>query len=495
MLPLSRLIPLCAAVVLCAASPALASYSSEVAMDNPAGYWHLESVPPSGSPISSDVGSRLAGFNAPGATSVPGLEGNAAHFDGNEAFGVQAQGASVPAFTFEALFNLDALPAPGANARLFDSTSQSGNAIILAVTASGDLGIFSGLDGLGPQLIGGNIQPHAWHHVAMSRNATDINVYLDGALVGHRTASGIPLAPGPAPFGFAHTYAGGPGTERIVGLMDEPALYDVALAPGRISAHALAATGSPPVPNHPPTCAQSTRLIAQNTPTSIGASCSDADGDTLGFGLPSFVTQQGGSLSAGGPSSVTYTPPNATFTGPDQFDFTVGDGHVTVTFTAQLYVYPTGATAQVAPAGGTVSSPAPTPAAPLAASVTTPDGGVVTITPVASGSPPLGYELIDGAVQIKAPDASGSPLHIVLRTASTASPLVPTRDGVTVADCTATPVYPCVSARRSVGGLQEVEILSDHASTWQLVTPGKPGKGCGDKNHAHLDEAGCKKLK
>jgi hypothetical protein len=497
MLSLSRLVLSCVAVLLCAASPAVASYSTEVATDSPSGYWHLETVPPAGTPFASDIGSLGAKFGAPGAISAAGAVGNAAQFDGNQFLAVQATGTSVATVTFEALFQLTALPAAGNFGKLFDSTSNSGNGLILAVNSSGGLGVASQLDGIfGPT--GAQLLPDGhWHHVVFSRDATEVLLYLDGAPVWQHAASGAPLVPSVSGVPF-HTFAGGPGDSRITGLMDEPALYDHTLSPGRIHDHAFATGGPPPPPpNHPPTCQQATTLVAQGTSQALTANCSDADNDPLTFGLSSLTTQQGGSLSPNPPASVVYSPPSASFTGSDSFPFTVDDGHGAVTFTSQLYVYPTGATADVADAGETVATPAPTPAQPVSAAVTTPSGGVVTIL-ATTASPPSGYELAGTSFSIVAPlESAGSPLLVTLRTLST-DPVIPTRDGQLItASCTGSGAVPdpCIASDTASAGVRTIVVRTIHASVWQLVTPGKPGKGCGDKNHAHLNEGDCKKLK
>src|SRR3954468_21316555 len=165
-----RVAVLSALAVLALATPAVASYPSEVATDGPAGYWHLESAPAPGVGFGSDapgtLGAKLGGN---GATSVPGAVGNAAAFDGNGYLGTQGLAASVPIITFVGLFKLTALPAAGQFGELFDSTDDNGNGLILAVNSSGGLGVGSQLDGIfGPT--GAQLNPDGQgHHIVFRR--------------------------------------------------------------------------------------------------------------------------------------------------------------------------------------------------------------------------------------------------------------------------------------------------------------------------------------
>jgi hypothetical protein len=72
--------------------------------------------------------------------------------------------------------------------------------------------------------------------------------------------------------------------------------------------------------NDPPAAQSQSVATDEDTPLAITLGASDADGDTLTFGLTAPLH---GSLS-GTPPNVTYTP-NTNYLGPDSFSFTVAD--------------------------------------------------------------------------------------------------------------------------------------------------------------------------
>ena len=148
----------------------------------------------------------------------------------------------------------------------------------------------------------------------------------------------------------------------------------------------------------------------------------------------------------------------------------------------------------VVDAGGSVSSgDVAAPAHPVIAAVTSPNGGQVTITESAPGTPPLGYTFLGRQLDISAPAASAAnPLTIeftidaaTLAAAEpdlTAATVAILRDGVPVAECTtstldapATP-DPCVSARVTLSGPgsdgdAKITVLTSHASAWNVGPP------------------------
>ncbi|MBK7393698.1 MAG: hypothetical protein IPI64_10430 [Chloracidobacterium sp.] len=70
-----------------------------------------------------------------------------------------------------------------------------------------------------------SVTPNAWHHLAVSANASQISVYIDGVLKGTTPRGVISSSPNPFRIGFTTNYGGTP----FNGLMDEIALYDRAL--------------------------------------------------------------------------------------------------------------------------------------------------------------------------------------------------------------------------------------------------------------------------
>jgi hypothetical protein len=468
-----------------------AAYRTEVRADQPAGYWRLEPTP--FGPLLSDaaiLGSGVqlgAQFSAPGAgapvAGAPDVSPGGLALVPGGFLGVQTFATGIPALTAETWLRIDALPTGSGTAGVFDSTSPNGTGMLLRVRPDGRLVVVSALDQVPGVAIGSPLTVQVWHHLAITRQAGGggLRVFLDGAQVGPTFATGAaPLTPvlfaNPAGSIPVHTFGGGVGPSAVS--LDEPAIFDHVLSPARIAAHYATQAN-----DHAPTCPDTTTLVEQDTTIALAGACTDPDsGDVLDYDVS--VSAQGVTIARTGATTATYTPP-AAFTGTDSFTYSVGDGsRRSSTATARFVVYAHDATAETAPAGGTVSSPEPSADAPLAAAVTTPTGGAVVITPTGGGAGVSGYQLLDGALEITAPPATAAdPLHIVLRTAATGDVLVPLRDGVAVGDCTgagATP-DPCVTARRTLSdGTREVEVLSSHASFWQLARPDSDSDGVSD---------------
>jgi hypothetical protein len=96
----------------------------------------------------------------------------------------------------------------------------------------------------------------------------------------------------------------------------------------------LATTGEL-VLNRAPNGGNDSLSTPTNTPASITISKlktfhPDADGNTTTFALVSGTTAQSGTVSESA-GTVTYTPPSATFSGADSFQYTLDDGRGGVT--------------------------------------------------------------------------------------------------------------------------------------------------------------------
>ncbi|MDQ0465710.1 VCBS repeat-containing protein [Caulobacter ginsengisoli] len=76
--------------------------------------------------------------------------------------------------------------------------------------------------------------------------------------------------------------------------------------------------------NDAPAAADASASTNEDTTLSGSVQATDADSDTLTYGVAS--TTQHGSLSFNSDGTYTYTP-NANYHGPDSFDFSVSDGH------------------------------------------------------------------------------------------------------------------------------------------------------------------------
>jgi hypothetical protein len=144
-------------------------------------------------------------------------------------------------------------------------------------------------------------------------------------------------------------------------------------------------------------------------------------------------------------------------------------------------------TQTVGPGGTASTGSTPTPADPVETSVTTPDGGDVTIVEEESGTPPAGYELAGMQVVITAPPAT-APDSLELRFLLDGSLLAPLgldhasvvilKDGAAVADCSTTVPAdpdPCVASRSPLpGGGADLIVRTTTVSTWQFGEPVSP---------------------
>ena len=132
--------------------------------------------------------------------------------------------------------------------------------------------------------------------------------------------------------------------------------------------------------------------------------------------------------------------------------------------------------------GDTVSTGGtPTPDDPVETSVTTPDGGDVTIVEEESSGPPAGFVLVGMQVDITAPAAT-APASLELQFRLDGSLLAPLgldhttvlvfKDGSLVAECTTTVPAdpdPCVADRTALaGGGAEITVRTTSASLWQF---------------------------
>lgn len=147
-----------------------------------------------------------------------------------------------------------------------------------------------------------------------------------------------------------------------------------------------------------------------------------------------------------------------------------------------VLVPPTAASQTVAPGGtlGTGTGAPPSPADPLTTSVTTWDGGLVTINETPTAPAPAGYTFFGEQVQITAPPAS-DPQHPLVLVFSIDATLVPTgqdqnsiaifRNGTPLAGCTTDPISsPCVASRVALGGGDiQITVKTLAASRWNFA--------------------------
>ena len=214
-------------------------------------------------------------------------------------------------------------------------------------------------------------------------------------------------------------------------------------------------------------------------------------------------------VSAGPTGPSVVVSPNETTTNLDLVDGTTYAFTVTATngagtslaSTASSPVTPTATAslpttvADIVPAQGTLSTDpgntGPTPAAPVTAAVTVPDGGSVGIAVGGvTESAPTGFSLLGQQVAVSAPTATaGAPLELeftldgsLLGAIPPAQITVYRTEGAgpteAVPDCTGTPGTaspdPCVSGRTLVGSDLQLTILTSSASIWNLGVDSTP---------------------
>jgi hypothetical protein len=244
--------------------------------------------------------------------------------------------------------------------------------------------------------------------------------------------------------------------------------------------------------NSPPVAVDDDALTGSGTGVNINvlANDSDPDGDVLHV---SFVAGPGrGTTSILADGRVRYVAAVG-FTGVERFTYEITDGQthtaraqVTVTVADQVtrFELPPGGTLQ---SGGDV-----TLTDPVAASVTVPGGGPVTIAETSTAGKVLeGWSFVGTAIQITAPPATvESPLKLQFRVAVEALPpggtltkriaaLQVFRDGKAIGNCrrgtaatTADP-DPCMTLKSYESWTNDVviTILSSHASEWSFALP------------------------
>jgi cysteine-rich repeat protein/probable HAF family extracellular repeat protein len=154
------------------------------------------------------------------------------------------------------------------------------------------------------------------------------------------------------------------------------------------------------------------------------------------------------------------------------------------------------ATAPVSGTGTASTGTTATPSQPAQAEVTSPSGGTVTITRTATGSEPIGLDVLGVRFVVDAPAATvESPLVLDFRLDPSFLPpgiaaddVQILRDGAIAGPCTGTVPYaaatpdPCVASRTLVaGGDVVIRTLSSHASEWAFaseVCPPTPDPAC-----------------
>ncbi|GAA1549127.1 hypothetical protein GCM10009827_081930 [Dactylosporangium maewongense] len=217
------------------------NYPNLVAGADPAGYWRLGDAAGSSTAVDSSAGGRngtyLAGAK-PGAMGAITGDGaadlSAGYIEAPRSPRTNLQGA----FTLEAWVKLDTLaPSPG-QAVIESYTGPAVNGYALRVT-DGVLQAWSlGAAGKGYGLVTGRtrLTANTWHHVAAVFDGSRLTVYIDGVADNSVATS---VSPGS---GTGSVKLGGRGddaNQRLLGDLDEAAIYDRALTAAELEAHYL----------------------------------------------------------------------------------------------------------------------------------------------------------------------------------------------------------------------------------------------------------------
>ena len=166
-----------------------------------------------------------------------------------------------------------------------------------------------------------------WSHLAATYDGAAMRLYVNGTLVRTRAATGA-FVNSSQPLRLGGNAVWG---EYFAGLIDQVRIYDRALTAAQIVANSkIPVAAPPPAVNTPPVANGDALSAIRDTALSIAAGAllandSDADGDPLAVSGVDGASAAGGTITANGSSSWTYTPPSG-FVGSDSFAYTISDG-------------------------------------------------------------------------------------------------------------------------------------------------------------------------
>jgi hypothetical protein len=233
-----------------AVSTAGSNYRAEVLSDNPTSYWRLGE--PSGTSAADERGTNPGTYNGGVSLSQPGAIVNevnrAASYDGVNDYTLvpdsnsldMATGVSLEVWmkrTKSAAYQVVAAK-PGNGQSKFENYS-------LWLNTGNQLNAYFGNGTTYASVSGGTVDLN-WHHVVASYDNATAKIYVDGTLRGSTTSS-VVLTPNALPLNLGRA---NDGSYFYGGLLDEVAVYPVALSATRIRAHydiGLGSDGTPPV--------------------------------------------------------------------------------------------------------------------------------------------------------------------------------------------------------------------------------------------------------
>ncbi len=229
-------------------------YRDAVLQDGPVGYWRLSD---SSGPAVDVAAGRSGTYENGTQRGVPGRSADgdtAAGFDGiNDSVRVNHQYGFTgrQAFSTELLYHATSHAGSAARfllAQYLFETPPAGESLkgwlVFTYPVGGDwkfyVGRCSGVeaDGLCDYASSATtLETGTWYHLAATYDGTTMRVYVDGALDGQATSTrSLPVITDPFRIGWDGTYY-----PTHTGTLDEVALFDHALPPARIQAHAARA--------------------------------------------------------------------------------------------------------------------------------------------------------------------------------------------------------------------------------------------------------------
>ncbi|MGN6634908.1 MAG: signal peptidase I [Oryzihumus sp.] len=237
------------------------AYARAVCADDPLSWFRMDERP-SQDHVVSDSGSlgrnatRTDGVMLRTATPLVGDDGGAFTFDGSTGAAQSTPSTTLPrAYSLEAWFAAPSSSDGGPLVSLahVDSWSNAGVDTALYLTKNGKVCFGADLGQGGPNVVqsgpgyGYTGTTPVWHHVLGTNDGTTIALYVDGTLVGTRSADKDQSQPTERLLGLGVSHLAGwpdPPADLLEGSMDEAAFYGRALGKADAASHYQAGHGS-----------------------------------------------------------------------------------------------------------------------------------------------------------------------------------------------------------------------------------------------------------
>lgn len=221
------------------------TYKETVLADSPAGYWRLGET--SGTAAADSSGNNRTATYANVTLGAAGLiasdSNTAATFNGTSS---EVWRADEALFDLPGTFTLEAWIKPtkvGVAQSILSKTE--GEAWGLELTAANKiLFYFRTETGEFPEVVGGTVAANSIYHVVVTKSATTMMLWVNGAKVTELATTKVPRNQAGA---FRIGKFSNEVPQPFTGVIDEVAIYESVLSEARIKAHYVAGTSSPPV--------------------------------------------------------------------------------------------------------------------------------------------------------------------------------------------------------------------------------------------------------